>query len=49
MTIRSAEAAAHGMHRSDSAWDIVMFVVIGVALLALLSAKEHFAEGRGCE
>jgi hypothetical protein len=40
MTIQSAEAAAHGMHRSDSPQDIVIFVVIGVALLALFPAKE---------
>ena len=40
MTIQSAEAVAHGTHRKDSPWDIVMFVVIGVALLALLPAKQ---------
>jgi hypothetical protein len=40
MTIQSAQAAAHGMHRSDSPQDIVLFGVIGVALLALLPAKE---------
>src|SRR5271169_5610694 len=40
MTIQSAEAAAHGMHRSDSPWDIVGFGVIGVALLVLLPAKQ---------
>jgi hypothetical protein len=45
MTIQSAEAAAHGMHRSDSPWDIVMFVVIGGALLALLPAKQQLANG----
>jgi hypothetical protein len=28
------------MHRSDSPWDIVGFGVIGVALLALLPAKQ---------
>jgi glucose uptake protein GlcU len=41
MTIQSAQAAAHGMHRKDSPQDIVMFVVIGVALLVLLPAKEQ--------
>jgi hypothetical protein len=45
MTIQSVEAAAHGMHRSDSPWDIVMFVVIGGALLALLPAKQELADG----
>ena len=40
MSIQSAEAAAHGIHRSDSPWDIVIFGVIGVALLALLPAKQ---------
>src|SRR5882762_2209000 len=40
MTIQSAQAAAHGMHRSDSPWDIVIFAAIGVALLALLPAKQ---------
>jgi len=39
MSIQSAEAAAHGMHRNDSPWDIVLFGVIGVALLALLPAN----------
>src|ERR1043166_7091525 len=29
MTIMSAQARAHGMHRQDSPQDIVMFVVIG--------------------
>jgi len=40
MTIQSWEAAAHGMHRKDSPQDIVIFVVIGVALLALLPARQ---------
>ena len=44
MTIQSAQAAAHGMHRKDSPQDIVMFVVIGVALLGLLPAKEQSPE-----
>jgi hypothetical protein len=41
----SAQAAAHGMHRKDSPQDIVMFVVIGVVLLALLPAKESSPAG----
>jgi len=40
MTIMSAQAAAHGMHRKDSPQDIVIMVVIGVTLLALLPAKQ---------
>ena len=40
MTIQSAQAAAHGMHRRDSPQDIVIFVAIGVALLVLLPAKQ---------
>jgi hypothetical protein len=40
MTVQSAQAAAQGMHRKDSPQDIVMFVVIGVALLVLLPAKQ---------
>jgi hypothetical protein len=42
MTIMSAEAAAHGMHRQDSPQDIVIFLAIGAALLALLPAKQSF-------
>ena len=38
MSIQSAEAAARGMHRRDSPQDIVIFVIIGIALLALLPA-----------
>jgi len=45
MTIQSAQAAAHGMHRKDSPQDIVMFVVIGVALLGLLPARQRSADG----
>ena len=45
MTIQSAEAVAHGTHRSDSPWDIVLFVVIGGALLALLPAKQRLPDG----
>ena len=40
MTIQSAEAAAHGMHRKDSPQDILMFVVVGVALLVLLPGRQ---------
>lgn len=40
MTIMSAQAVAHGMHRQDSPQDIVIFAVIGVTLLALLPAKQ---------
>ncbi len=40
MTIMSVQAAAHGMHRQDSPQDIVIFIAIGVALLALLPAKQ---------
>jgi uncharacterized membrane protein len=39
MTIMSVQAVGHGMHRKDSPQDIVLFVVIGVVLLALLPAK----------
>jgi len=45
MTIQSAQAAAHGMHRSDSPWDIVIVGAIGVALLALLPAKQPSQAG----
>ena len=45
MTIQSAEAGAHGMHRKDSPQDIVIFVAIGVALLALLPAKQASPAG----
>jgi Family of unknown function (DUF6632) len=40
MTIMSAQAVAHGMHRKDSPQDIVIFGVIGITLLALLPAKQ---------
>jgi len=33
------------MHRQDSPQDIVIFGVIGVALLVLLPAKEKLTEG----
>ena len=45
MTIMSAQAVAHGTHRKDSPQDIVMFVVIGVALLALFPAKQTSPSG----
>jgi len=45
MSIQSAEAAAHGIHRNDSPWDIVIFGAIGVALLALLPAKQPSPAG----
>jgi len=45
MTIQSAQALAHGMHRKDSPQDIVIFVVIGVTLLALLPAKQPSPAG----
>ena len=45
MTIQSAQAVAHGMHRRDSPWDIVIFVAIGVVMLALLPAKLPSAAG----
>ena len=41
MTIQSVQAAGHGMHRKDSPQDIVMFVLIGVVLLALLPGNEQ--------
>ena len=40
MTIMSAQAVAHGMHRKDSPQDIVIMGVIGVTLLALLPARQ---------
>ena len=45
MTIMSAQAVAHGMHRQDSPQDIVIFGVIGVTLLALLPAKQASPTG----
>ena len=45
MTIQSAQAVAHGMHRKDSPQDIVIFVAIGVALLALLPPKQPSPAG----
>jgi hypothetical protein len=38
MAIQTAEAWAHGIHRSP--WDIVIVGAIGVALLALLPGKQ---------
>src|SRR5258708_15753807 len=45
MTIMSAQAAARGMHRKDSPQDIVIFVAIGVTLLALLPATQPSPAG----
>src|ERR1700739_661190 len=45
MTIQSAEAAGHGLHSKDSPWDIVIVPVIGVALLALLPARDPSPAG----
>src|SRR6516162_10099061 len=45
MTIQSAEAWAHGIHRKDSPQDIVIVGVVGVALLALLPAKQSAPAG----
>ena len=45
MTIMSAQAVAHGMHRKDSPQDIMIFGVIGVTLLALLPAKQPSPAG----
>ena len=45
MTIMSAQAVAHGMHRQDSPQDIVMFLVIGSTLLALLPVKQASPAG----
>ena len=40
MTIQSAEAAARGMHRKDGPWDIVIFTIVGIVILALLPRKQ---------
>jgi Family of unknown function (DUF6632) len=45
MTIQSAQAAAHGMHRQDSPQDIVIFAAIGVVMLALLPPKQPSPAG----
>ena len=45
MTIMSAQAVAHGMHRQDSPQDIVIFGVIGLTLLALFPAKQPSPTG----
>jgi hypothetical protein len=47
MTIQSAEAAARGMHRRDSPQDIVIFGIIGIALLALLPGKQSASASAG--
>jgi hypothetical protein len=45
MTIMSAQAMTHGMHRMDSPQDILMFGVIGFTLLALFPPKQSAAAG----
>jgi hypothetical protein len=40
MTIMSAQALTHGMHRMDSPQDIVIFGLIGFTLLALFPPKQ---------
>ena len=45
MTIMSAQAVAHGLHRKDSPQVIVIFGVIGFTLLALLPAKQPSPAG----
>ena len=45
MTIMSAEAWSHGMHRKDSPQDIVMMAALGLLLLAVLPAKEPALAG----
>jgi hypothetical protein len=47
MTIQSAQAITRGMHRQDSPWDIVMFVIIGAVLLALFPRKAAVAGASG--
>lgn len=39
MTVQSAQALAHGMHRKDSPQDIIIFATIGIVLLALFPRK----------
>jgi hypothetical protein len=46
MSIMSVQAVAHGTHRQDSPQDIVMFVVIGAALLALLPPQQTSSASR---
>ena len=46
MSIMSVQAVAHGTHRQDSRQDIVMFVVIGAALLALLPPQQTSSASR---
>ncbi len=48
MTIMSAQAVAQRMHKQDSPQDIVIFVAIEVALLALLPAKTSITGRRLC-
>jgi hypothetical protein len=46
MSIMSVQAVAHGTHRQDSPQDIVMFVVIGAALLPLLPPQQTSSASR---
>jgi hypothetical protein len=46
MSLMSAQAVAHRIHRQDSPQDIVMFVVIGAALLALLPPQQTSSASR---
>lgn len=46
MTIMSAQAVAHGMHRQDRPQDIVIFLMIGGTLLALLPPKQASLYGQ---
>ena len=46
MSIMSVQAVAHGTHRQDSPQDIVMFVMIGAALLALLPPQQTSSASR---
>jgi hypothetical protein len=45
MTVMSAEAWSHGLHRKDSPQDIVIIGAIGLLLLAFLPAKEPTPAG----
>jgi hypothetical protein len=47
MTIQSVEAWAHGLHRNDSPWDIVIIGAIGIALLTLLPGKKSTPASSG--
>jgi hypothetical protein len=45
MTIMSTQAVAHGMHRKDSPQDTIIFAAIGIAMLAVLPAKQPSSAG----